>query len=91
MLDTRDFSTFDELNLGCDILQVFCLGLDRVLVVPREHGFLIFYNIEKGRVLRLELEDSENMDVFSTGGSSSSVNRFADDMSMNVGCFVVGE
>ena len=91
VIDTRDFSTFDELNLGCDILQVFCLGMERVLVVPREHGFLLIYNIEKGRVLRLDLNDRESSDVLSTGGSSTSANRYSEDMTMNLGCFMTGK
>ncbi len=74
VLDVRDFSTFDELNLGFDVLAVFCLNLTKVLIVPREHGFLVFYDIQFGRMVRLDLEDKQERDVFSTGGSSRSIN-----------------
>jgi hypothetical protein len=91
ILDLRDFSVFDELSLGFDVLAVYCLGLTKVLVVPREHGFLLFYDIELGRMVRLDLEDRDNAgDVFSTGGSSRSINQFNAEVKMNLGCFVIG-
>lgn len=90
ILDLRDFTTFDELFLGFDILSVYCLGLTKCLIVPREHGFLLFYDIQMGQMVRLELQNKDSQDLFSTGGSSRSIKRYNGDMKMNLGCFVIG-